>query len=309
MSENGWLPSELLGKTLRWFDLRGPDAADFLKRLSTVDPDRIEIGSGTSCAFLAPSGKFESFFILWKLDDEAFGLEFDDPSGEQSSRLLHFVNRFTFGEKLALTTLSSEQFEGRIFMGERAPLPSAAPLRPYQTQALEPGIRIQHWGTKWFGVQTWSIWARPGAIEFVSEIEPDLKSRRIAAMCSWWDEEINPSTSPLEVGRADAIHSGKGCYPGQEVVERIWALGSPATRLVQVEWEQDVVVITGTKLFNRATPPQSIGTVTTHAGSKSLAIVRKLHAIAGIEVGDPEGKHGRIRQVADFQPIPETFPS
>jgi len=41
----------------------------------------------------------------------------------------------------------------------------------------------------------------------------------------------NGETNPLEINLQSAIHDQKGCYPGQEIIEKIVAIGSPAKRL------------------------------------------------------------------------------
>ncbi|NDG86203.1 MAG: hypothetical protein EBX52_14335, partial [Proteobacteria bacterium] len=43
--------------------------------------------------------------------------------------------------------------------------------------------------------------------------------------------ELDGKTNPLEVNLRHAISDQKGCYPGQEVIEKIIAIGSPARKL------------------------------------------------------------------------------
>lgn len=54
---------------------------------------------------------------------------------------------------------------------------------------------------------------------------------RVRAGKPAYPAEINETVMPLEVGLAHVLHTGKGCYPGQEVIEKIISLGSPPRRL------------------------------------------------------------------------------
>ena len=49
--------------------------------------------------------------------------------------------------------------------------------------------------------------------------------------------EFGDHCTPLDASGADGLTDGKGCYPGQEVIERTIALGRPARALVSVESE------------------------------------------------------------------------
>jgi folate-binding protein YgfZ len=51
---------------------------------------------------------------------------------------------------------------------------------------------------------------------------------------------LDGTVNPLEVNLNHAIADQKGCYPGQEVIEKILALGSPARRLCQLRAESEL---------------------------------------------------------------------
>ena len=64
-----------------------------------------------------------------------------------------------------------------------------------------------------------------------SPATPELD--RILRLTPREGREFKPDgeTNPLEVNLRSAISDQKGCYPGQEVIEKIISLGSPARRL------------------------------------------------------------------------------
>jgi folate-binding protein YgfZ len=82
------------------------------------------------------------------------------------------------------------------------------------------------------------------------------------------NEEINP----LEVNLRSAIHDQKGCYPGQEVIEKIISLGSPARKLCLFE---------GTLTHPKLPAPlldaknNAVGTLTSYEAGFGLGIVKR----------------------------------
>jgi len=106
---------------------------------------------------------------------------------------------------------------------------------------------------------------------------PDSEKNRILARTPKLGNEFvnNGETNPLEINLDSAIHDQKGCYPGQEVIEKIVAIGSPAKRLCVVKYLGE-------------SPPEihlplelDVGRLTSFEFPYGLAIVRKTHASAG----------------------------
>jgi folate-binding protein YgfZ len=85
----------------------------------------------------------------------------------------------------------------------------------------------------------------------------------------------NGESNPLEINLETAIHDQKGCYPGQEVIEKIIAIGSPAKKLCLV------------KCLNQSPLELPLpldldhGKLTSYQSAYGLAIVRKTHANPG----------------------------
>ncbi len=68
-------------------------------------------------------------------------------------------------------------------------------------------------------------------------------------------EDIDEEIIPPETGQVErGISYQKGCYLGQEVIERMRARGVLARRLVGVQFEGDQPVAPGTPLFEQAVP-------------------------------------------------------
>ena len=80
------------------------------------------------------------------------------------------------------------------------------------------------------------------------------------------------TTNPLEVNLRSSVHDDKGCYPGQEVLEKIISLGSPSKKLCLLEGKLDnvklPVALTGEN-GNEA------GILTSYAEGVGLGIIKR----------------------------------
>ncbi len=74
-------------------------------------------------------------------------------------------------------------------------------------------------------------------------------TRRVEAGIPWWGIDLGPSSIPLEADLMNAIHTNKGCYPGQETIAKILNLGHPARKLVGIVWDTEDPLPGGTALF------------------------------------------------------------
>ena len=82
----------------------------------------------------------------------------------------------------------------------------------------------------------------------------------------------NAETNPLEVNLRSAIHDQKGCYPGQEVIEKVISLGSPARKLCLVEGNLDSVICPAT-LTNSS--GLEAGLLTSYDQGLGLAVIKR----------------------------------
>jgi len=58
---------------------------------------------------------------------------------------------------------------------------------------------------------------------------------RVESGTAWWGIDLTEKSIPLEADLFSAIHTNKGCYPGQETIAKILNLGHPARKLVGLE--------------------------------------------------------------------------
>ena len=111
--------------------------------------------------------------------------------------------------------------------------------------------------------------------EPASDGTPPDEDRRIAAAWPRMGAEIVPGeTIPAETGLADvAISFTKGCYPGQELVERMDSRGSTAPRRLTILPKRDGDAA-GTAVLSGGV---EIGTITSVGTTQVLAYVKRAH--------------------------------
>ena len=105
------------------------------------------------------------------------------------------------------------------------------------------------------------------------EAEPKERERILGLVPKLGVEfKCNGETNPLEVNLRSAIHDQKGCYPGQEVVEKIISLGSPAKKLCLFEGVLENIDCPA-KLFNES--GLEAGTLTSYRDGIALGILKR----------------------------------
>jgi len=93
-------------------------------------------------------------------------------------------------------------------------------------------------------------------------------------------------TNPLEVNLQSAIHDQKGCYPGQEVIEKIIAIGSPARKLCLFQGPAAFSESLPIALVDPATGVEA-GVLTSFAKGVALGIVKRTHLKEGLVLQTP----------------------
>jgi tRNA-modifying protein YgfZ len=276
-----------------WSEIAGDDARDYLQRLTTIDLRELSPGEGAPGFFLNPQGKIQSALSVWCLGEERFGLEYEaGEKGRERERLVAWIEQFHFAEKFALR--HSERKCIWVFDGSAETLSTgkAGDVRICQHGTRDFG---RGWITAWGdgdAAEHWLKVAHPSAMEIVLD---DLEQMRIETLRPRVGRELVEATVPLEAGMRDWIAENKGCYPGQEVIEKIISIGSPARRLIRIEGSGSTPA-RGEKIMNLAEPPAELGEVTSSAtgplGFLALAFVRKIHAKEGmaVKVGEREAK-------------------
>jgi folate-binding protein YgfZ len=310
--------------------LTGPDSKDFLHRLSTVDVKNLAVGEGSPGCFLTPQGKIRASFTLWRDAADSYSFEFD-PGQDQvwKNQVLSFIDQYTFGERMVLKDQDPEQECLWLFPSDERELAALGVSRAQATQVhsvlLESGLQLRicvhpesEFGRTWLTV--WGI--KNGRESLLSSQFSTLLSKESelsSAEIDLWRVlqlrprvgfELTDEVSPLEIGLRKSIADQKGCYPGQEVVEKVISIGSPARRLVRIE-TLGPVPAPGDLIFSQDFKTE-VGRVTSVAkelnfsqSSKSqvLGLVKKTFAKQGesVRFSSSQDTTGAMIQIAPYE--------
>jgi len=209
--------------------IQGPDAADYLQRMSTVAVKQLSAGSVAHGAFLTGKGQVVGLGMLERVTASDFTFWC---SPGQSQRVAAHLEQFHFAENLNVIDASGE----------------AALIGFWREEPFAVPGSMQVLSSQWNGALVWAwredirpalIWGKIKRTDF-PQIGPWLPREawdylRIASGIPQVGVEVSDEII-LETGFDVAVARNKGCYPGQEVVERIFTYGSVNRRLTKVEW-------------------------------------------------------------------------
>lgn len=132
-----------------------------------------------------------------------------------------------------------------------------------------------------------------------------LDRRRIEAGVAWPGIDMDESTLLMETGRDAAVAFGKGCYLGQEVVERVAARGHVNRRIVGVLLASDALPARGTALLADG---RDVGYVTSVARSPlierpmALAMIQEKYGATGTRLQRADDRSDVVVVALPFAP-------
>jgi folate-binding protein YgfZ len=198
-------------------EFSGPDAADFLHRLSTVNFKKDFVGSlhGT---FLNGQGKLISIFTAWKSESGVFTF-FIEPSLFEET--FNYLDKMHFAENFAMKKIEKYCLEFRN-----------------SQEKEENTVDAYNWGL----AGKYLFTNHPvDELQFVGHIqlqEKDYDSLR--AEFGYGKPLVDLTTDHLfvEAQLEDLIDRNKGCYPGQEVIEKVYTYGRLPRKILKVEFSK-----------------------------------------------------------------------
>ena len=250
---------------------RGKDARGFLHSQLSNDIAGLAVGSSRYAFALEPTGKVAAFLRVVCLADDHFMLDVDAGCGESALARLN---------KFKIRVACDFVLESREILALRG-LSDAE-----RTAALEREGAISAWREN------------DGAVDVFLGADGDSTSTDGAAdyhavrvRCAWpiFGIDINADSLPAETGLTDACVSfTKGCYPGQELVERMDSRGSTAPRRLMRLPRRPLSAAATTGPDSTATAATAgmpyqladgtvIGQCTSAAGDFALVMVQRAH--------------------------------
>jgi folate-binding protein YgfZ len=262
----------------------GPDAADYLHRMTSNEVKGLAPGQGRYALQLDTLGHIVADFHLLRMDDHVL-LETD---WLRRGPLRETLEKYVVADDVEIGD-ASEQLAELAVEGPQ----SGRLLKAALSQGALPGAELNHGWVRFgdtpvhvvrlsetgeegyrliFVVEyAQNVWEALAAQRRVVDWKPvghaALNILRTEAGVPWYDAEIDERTLPPEAGLEHrAISYTKGCYLGQEVIERIRSRGHVNRKLLGLRLEGSAPAA-GTKLLVEG---KEVGHITTAVHSPTL---------------------------------------
>ena len=295
-----------------WFDLSdrariraaGADHRSFLHNLSSNAVEHLQPGQGTSAFFLDAQGHIQADARLYVAEDSVLL----DTEPESRVSLIHHLDKFIIMDDVTLEDQT----------GSTAELAIEGPLAEEVAGSVVPELPTTLYGhlqsddiriiRNTFTGQTgfWFIvpsdhkeeWA--GRLEQAGAMAASVEDGRIVRVenqVARHGEDFLVANLPHESQRLDRVSFTKGCYLGQEIVERIRSRGQVNRLLVGVEIEGREPPERGAKVWFDG---KQVGEVSSPVYSPRLnrvvafALVRRQASEPGTRI-EVEGLAGQVR--------------
>jgi folate-binding protein YgfZ len=260
--------------------VEGPDARDFLHRLTSQNVKNLAEGQAAWAALLNRQGQVQAFFVCWRTGAERFHLLGEAPDIEAAARLLE-TGRFR--ERLQIA--SDPSLETLVLAGPRLPAFPEGVLSWSDPLSYPP--REARW-----------ILADKNTAEGLKASMPRLNAAgwevlRITAGLPSMEKDLREGALVLEANMEFALARNKGCYPGQEIVERIYSKGNVARLLIGLSAEGATPLPPGCPVSDGGKEAGSVSSSAydpLHDRSLALAWIQKGHwESGGLAFRTPEG--------------------
>lgn len=268
-----------------YLSISGPDTLDFLHRLTSQDFKTLEVGSGIKAALLQPTSMILGLFTAYRFKDEILLI----PNDQSNHRVVQEnLEKFHFAEDLEIQSkqgLFFSSFDEKA-IGVFGLLPSTTVSCDEFSLGSEKVMTFGHGNFFSFiapsqntGEMLQNKLQEGGVKSLTTE---NFQSQLLASGFPIWDQDIGTKNLILEGPFEEYVARNKGCYPGQEIVERVFTYGNVAKKLVLIETPsvpQSQTVIKDDSAIGTITSCVSIGDAT-----RCLAMVKKPFFEPGTQV-------------------------
>lgn len=201
----------------------GKDATRYTHNRLSNDTKNLQIGTSCVAAALTAQGRVQALFTVFRIGEDEYQLVAD---GGDFDVVKNAFAQFLVADRVAVKDLSGalSLIHVSVASGSPGDLLNQAGCSPISTHEIlrgdHPGIDV----------------VLPA--ENVSPLEEFLAAKQYAALTDdeytlcrirggmpAYPQEINETIILTECGRSDVVMFGKGCYVGQEVIEKIDAVG------------------------------------------------------------------------------------
>lgn len=291
----------------------GKDVIEYLNRRLSQRTLAMQPGDGLRANQLNGDGRMEADLEVYRLDENRSWLV--APPAVTGEYLQFLADKYVFSEDARFVDATGEWVKlALVGPSAEAALAAVGVALPVENRRI--GAVQLHGRDGWilrsaFLTDAWVIClpvdgaeaAHATLAKAVSEQAGRLlgflafDTIRVEAGVAWWGIDLTERSIPLEADLHSAIHTNKGCYPGQETIAKILNLGHPARKLVGIVWESGDPPAAGTALLRDGA---EVGKLTSSTWSPSknqsigLAMVRWQAREEGGLVELADGRKGRV---------------
>ncbi|MCS6926374.1 MAG: aminomethyltransferase family protein [Candidatus Binatia bacterium] len=244
----------------------GTDRVSFLQGMLTNDIKALTPGSGCAAALLTEQGRLVADLRVYALDT-SFLLDVDVRA---QASMLETLSRFLVADDVELEDLHAQwvtlalqgPLAAQVLQACNIVPPGPQEFQHQEAEVADTTVRIikaSDTGEDGYELlvpspQAESVWttllqrgARWGLLPVGLTA---LNILRIEAGIPWYGIDMDQERLVLEVGMAHAISFTKGCYLGQEVVERATARGHINRKLSGLRIQGHIPPLSGDKLYH-----------------------------------------------------------
>jgi folate-binding protein YgfZ len=221
-----------------WIRITGEDRVRWLNGMVTNHIQQLQPGEGNYNFILSVQGRIQGDATIFA-ESDAFMMQ---TASAQVPVLMTLLDRFVIMDDVELSDVTSER-SGLLIAGPQAS--SLLTKIGLNVENLEPlQMRTMSWNAAPVSVfhmhsplvPRFELWANPEIIAKLTEalqttgaVSCDAQSLewlRILEGTPLYGTDIRDRELPQETGQTRALHFAKGCYLGQEIVERIRSRGN-----------------------------------------------------------------------------------
>jgi tRNA-modifying protein YgfZ len=255
--------------------VQGEDRKRLLHAMSTNHIEELTPGRGAYVFFLTAQGRIlADAVVLCRELDLLLLLE-----AETREKVYQHIDRYIIADDVTLHDATEELCEIGVegpgaadwLRAQGAPVPEA----PFSWAAWEDALVARVSAT---GLPGWRIIAPAGRREALLSLLPaatemETETVRIENGQARYGKDISDANLVQETGQMHAVSFNKGCYLGQEIVERVRSRGQVNRLLTSLRIDLPAAPAAGAKVFLGDKP---VGEVTSAAVSLSEGDVRAL---------------------------------
>jgi aminomethyltransferase len=246
-----------------WIDLTargkirvtGEDAGRLLHAMTTNNVKDLLPGVGLYAFFLNDKGRILADANIFRLGDEYWL----DTEPETAAKIHHLLDKYIIADDAEVKDETAVWFEVGIEGPDSAPalqqLGLPTPENPLQIVATGWGYVARAACSGQLGFRIWAaeskrteLWEQLTASDIPQAFEDDVRVVRLEHGIPRYGEDITERYLVQETQALHGVHFNKGCYLGQEIVERVRSRGQVHRLLTSLRVEGAIAPPAGAKL-------------------------------------------------------------